>query len=201
MADAWRGSLLPLGRVAAPKPATTFYHARLCTLRLHGCCASRRRPTELERTPSPQVACRWVYRLSEQRYGALHRAFIGRHLGDRYCLRCDLPECPAQGQHLIARLATPVLPVRRADRRVVDLVENTVEVVGQGPVLVHPVFRHGLLIDYLIHQPIAAAAQLDLVTVGQGVQAVGFNSGIVQYFSQLLLELLAHCIPKFLPLL
>lgn len=49
-----------------------------------------------------------------------------------------------------------------------------------------------LLVDDLIHKPITAAAQLDLVAVRQGMRRVGYNAWIDQDRSQLLLELLAY---------
>jgi hypothetical protein len=45
----WRGSLLPLERVAVPKPVTEFYLTKL-GCRIYDCCAAER-----EQAPSPQV--------------------------------------------------------------------------------------------------------------------------------------------------
>lgn len=47
-----------------------------------------------------------------------------------------------------------------------------------------------LLINYLIDQPVAAAAQLDFVEIGLAMQSVSFNARTDQDFRKLLLELL-----------
>ncbi|VVO33454.1 hypothetical protein PS723_05183 [Pseudomonas fluorescens] len=53
MQNLWRGSLLPLGREAALKPASRFCHAyRMC--RLYDCFA-RARTGRREQAPSPQL--------------------------------------------------------------------------------------------------------------------------------------------------
>ncbi|CAI8708639.1 hypothetical protein EMIT0P258_100198 [Pseudomonas sp. IT-P258] len=74
-ASLWRGSLLPLGREAAPKPGIAVIQVYRIA-RVYDCFAAER-----EQAPSPQIFVRCRRFLIEQDYALMngpHGSFIGR---------------------------------------------------------------------------------------------------------------------------
>ena len=56
-------------------------------------------------------------------------------------------------------------------------------------------------VDYFIDQPVADGAELDLVAVGHVPELVGFHSGVLKAFFQLLGELQLNGVTQLAPLL